>query len=394
MKVTHPNPVNVFLPLNQKKILVGTLAYKNRRIYFEYSEEFLKTGWELSPYKLPLKSGLHESKDNTFEGLFGLFNDSLPDGWGRLLIDRKLASLGINPIDLTPLDRLSLIGDQGMGALEYYPITTPEIEAHVKGMEELAEEALIYQQKEESLYLDDLLLANGSSAGARPKALLNIDQEEWIIKFRSIIDPTDIGLIEWAYHLMAKQGGLRLPKGNLFPSRKGGGFFGTRRFDRKDNHKIHMHTLSGLLHADHRCPSLDYDSILQATKWLTKNPHETEVQFRAIAFNILSHNRDDHSKNFSFLMDEKGSWTVSPAYDLTYSSGPAGEHCTMILGEGKNPTKNHLLALAKKHEIHSKTAKNIIDEVQEAVCSWKTIAKNAGVTPSSLAMIEKTLSKN
>jgi serine/threonine-protein kinase HipA len=93
-------------------------------------------------------------------------------------------------------------------------------------------------------------------------------------------------------------------------------------------------------------------------------------------------------------MDEKGSWTVSPAYDLTYSLGPAGEHCTMILGEGKNPTKNHLLELAKKHEIHSKTAKNIIDEVQEAVFSWKTIAKKAGVTPSSLAMIEKTLSKN
>lgn len=394
MKINHPELLQAFLNQHENKILIGNIAYVNRQFFFEYSQEFLETGLELSPFKLPLKEGLHHCKDLVFEGLFGLFNDSLPDGWGRLLIDRKLSSLGTNPSELTPLDRLSIVGTNGMGAIEYQPINSPPTEGSQKELEELAEEALIYQQKEESPYLDDLLLANGSSAGARPKALLHIDQKEWIVKFRSMIDPKDIGPIEWAYHLMAKKGGLRLPEAKLFPSKKEGGFFGCVRFDRDKKKKIHMHTMSGLLHADHRYPSLDYDSILKATAYLTKNVHEIETQFRAIAFNILSHNRDDHAKNFSFLMDDEGSWTVSPAYDLTFSSGPAGEHCTMILGEGKTPTIGHLLKLANKHDIHSTTAKNIIDEIQEAISSWKTIAKNANVGTSSLGMIEKALEKS
>lgn len=391
MKINHPELLQTFLNQHKNKILVGSIAYTNRQFFFEYSQEFLDTGLELSPFKLPLKPGLHHCEDLTFEGLFGLFNDSLPDGWGRLLIDRKLSSLGINPSELTPLDRLSIVGTHGMGALEYQPINQPPTEGSQKELEELAEEALIYQQREESPYLDDLLIASGSSTGARPKALLNIDQKEWIVKFRSMIDPKDIGPIEWAYHLMAKKAGLRLPEAKLFPSKKGGVFFGSVRFDRGKNKKIHMHTMSGLLHADHRYPSLDYDSILKATAHLTKDIREIEIQFRAIAFNILSHNRDDHAKNFSFLMDDEGFWTVSPAYDLTFSSGPAGEHCTMILGEGKTPTITHLLKLAKKHNINFTTAKNIIDEVQEAISCWKTIAKNANVGSSSLTMIEKTL---
>ncbi len=385
--------IRVYFNKRNEKILVGKLALKNRQLFFEYSQEFIETGLELSPFKLPLKKGLHQCQEPLFDGLFGVFNDSLPDGWGRLLLDRKLSSIGINPMQLSPLDRLSYVGNKGMGALSYEPIDQQHLEVKHKDLDQIAKEATIYQEREEEKYLDDLLAMNGSSAGARPKALISVGSDDWIIKFRSSIDPKDIGPIEWAYHLMAKKSGLLLPLAKLFPSKKGGGFFGVKRFDRIKKERVHMHTLSGLLHADHRFPSLDYQSIMKATAWLTKDIRECEKQFRAIAFNIFSHNRDDHAKNFSFLMENDGSWHVSPAYDLTFSSGPAGEHCTTILGEGKNPKESHLLKLAEKEGIKNQTACKIIEEVKEGIACWSQIAKNSGVSSPSIQMIQKALNQ-
>lgn len=195
--------------------------------------------------------------------------------------------------------------------------------------------------------MDDLLTLGGSSAGARPKILTRISGEGWLIKFRSSLDPKDISNIEFAHHLMALEAGLDVPEARLFPSKTGKtGYFGVKRFDRDGDKKIHMHTISGLLHADHRLPCLDYETVLKTTLWLTRDVRECEKQLRAALFNILSHNRDDHAKNFSFLMDENSVWTVSPAYDLTYSNGPNGEHSTMVMGEGKSPTLQHFLRLA------------------------------------------------
>jgi serine/threonine-protein kinase HipA len=173
---------------------------------------------------------------------------------------------------------------------------------------------------------------------------------------------------------------LVLPEAKLFPSRKGGGFFGVKRFDRPNNHPIHMHTLSGLLHADHREPSLDYETILKATLYLTKDVRECEVQFRNAVFNVLSHNRDDHSKNFSFLMSDQGGWNVSPAYDLTFSFGPSGEHSTMVIGEGKNPKMEHLLRLAEVANIKKPKALEIIDQVASSVSRWRDFAHESGVS--------------
>jgi len=388
---------------------MGRLAISNRKIFFEYDDEFLKTKFELSPFKLPLRSGVIACEDNAFEGLFGVFNDSLPDGWGRLLLDRKLTKAGINPITITPLDRLCYTGSNGMGALMYEPeISDVNNIHHLKDLDIIADECVHFLDNDDDKHIDDLLAMNGSSAGARPKILVSISSDEkleitknnpktshdnWIIKFRSSTDPKDIGCIEYAYHLMAKKAGLDVPEARLFKSNKCDGYFGVKRFDRQKSDFKHMHTIAGLLHADHRIPTLDYEILLKATLHLTKDISECEKQFRQMVFNIFSHNRDDHSKNFSFLMNKNGKWTVSPAYDLTFSSGPVGQHCTTILGEGKNPSISHMLKLAELVSIKPKTALTIIDEVKAAVSKWNKFADEAGVSSKSSKNIAVTLNK-
>lgn len=372
----------VYVYYDQKttnKQLMGRLLLENRQIFFEYDADFIKLGLELSPFKLPIKDSVIPSTDKTFAGLFGVFNDSLPDGWGKLLLDRKLMILGLNPHQLSPLDRLCFVGSSGMGALSYEPENSSSFVSLSTDLDEINNKIHSTLQ-ENNQYIDDLLALNGSSAGASPKVLLNIDNEDYLIKFRSMLDPKDISAIEYAYHLMAIKAGLLVPEAKLFPSKTGLGFFGVKRFDRKAHQRIHMHTVSGLLHADHREPSLDYKTIMKTTFDLTHDILECETQFRNAVFNVLSHNRDDHAKNFSFLMDANGVWRVSPAYDLTFSFGPLGEHSTMVMGEGKNPTKDHLLKLAEVGNIKPEQALEIIKQVSDAVQKWKVFAAESGVS--------------
>jgi len=390
MSFRDQNLVYVYYHGSTHKILMGRLLLKSRKIFFEYDAAFIKTGLELSPFKLPLKAGVIESNDRTFEGLFGVFNDSLPDGWGRLLLDRKLMNAGLNPGTLSPLDRLCFVGTSGMGALSYEPENRGAISHITNNLDEIDSE-IQATLDENDAYVDDLLILGGSSAGARPKVLLNIDAVDWLIKFRSQLDPKDISAIEYAYHLMAIDAGLVVPEAKLFPSRKGLGFFGVKRFDRNADNLIHMHTIAGLLHADHRESSLDYESIMKATLYLTKDIRQCEVQFRNAVFNVFSHNRDDHSKNFSFLMDVQGKWTVSPAYDLTFSSGPSGEHSTMIMGEGKSPTKAHFLKLAGTCNIKQDKALEIIHQVLSATQKWDAFAGKVGVSAIQIKNIGEAL---
>lgn len=401
--------VNVKYCRGDEIILMGRLAINNRKIFFEYDVEFLKTKLELSPFKLPLRRGVIACEDNVFEGLFGIFNDSLADGWGRLLLDRKLTKVGISSGEITPLDRLCYTGKNGMGALMYEPeISEVKMHHHLKDLDVIADECFHFQGNDDDEFIDDLFVMNGSSAGARPKILVSISKDEkleitvsdpkashdnWIVKFRLSSDPKDIGCIEYAYHLMAKAAGLDVFEAKLFKSKKCDGYFGVKRFDRQKASFVHMHTISGLLHTDHRIPTLDYEILLKATLYLTKDVRECEKQFRQMVFNIFSHNRDDHAKNFSFLMDKDGRWKVSPAYDLTFSSGPVGQHCTAILGEGKNPTIEHILKLAQMVSIRQKRAKEIIDEVKVAVLRWEKFANKAGVSKKSLKAIASTINK-
>lgn len=408
MKFEQTNTLHVDYCSAAHPIPMGRLALVNRIFFFEYSPDFLELGLELSPFKLPLKPGVLTCEDRVFEGLFGVFNDSLPDGWGRLLLDRKLMNKGINPNSMTPLDRLRFVGTGGMGALQYkpaYPTISP-IEKQIE-LDVLSDECLQVQTGDHDEFIDDLIRMNGSSAGARPKILVSIDPKtkqlrrtdnnlshfhnDWIVKFRSSLDPQDIGSIEYAYHLMAKEAGLIVPEAKLFKSRICSGYFGVKRFDRMEKTFLHTHTLCGLLHADYRIPSVDYETVLKATNILTKSMNESEKQFRNAAFNVFAHNRDDHAKNFSFLMDEKGNWTVSPAYDLTFSSGPGGEHCTTIMGNGRAPGTIDLLKLASIAKIHEQRASIIIDEVKNAISKWGQFSKEAAVSKQSSKNIQLQL---
>ena len=298
-----------------------------------------------------------------------------------------------------------------MGALQYAPeMGNIPYSKTILDLDNLALECFAVLDHEDDDYVDELFALNGSSAGARPKVMLRLlpnnkgfkntenmpqlPHDDWLIKFRSSIDPKDVGAIEFAYHLMAEKAGLDVPQAKLFKSKICPGHFGVKRFDRLQHKFLHMHTVSGLLHADHRLPSLDYETLLKVTWWLTKDIRECEKQFRHAAFNVFAHNRDDHSKNFSFLMDENGMWRVSPAYDLIFSSGPNGEHSTTIMREGKKPGTSHLLKLASIVSIKEKRAIEILDQVKEAVSNWNEFAKIAHVSPKSSRIIQSTLIPN
>ena len=395
-----------YTPQTDKKYKVGRLAEKDRLIYFEYDKEFLQSDIQLSPYKLPLRSGLFVCDDNVFEGLFGLFGDSLPDGWGRLLLDRHFMKAGVRYGDITPLDRLSYVGAYGVGALTYEP-TSKEIEAvyaDTINLKELFTASQEILKGESDLLLDTLLALGGSSAGARPKVMVQLSHdkqnivhgaqtlqegyEHYMVKFASSHDSEDIAKIEYIYSLMAKAAGLQMSETALLQS-SDNYFFATKRFDRVGDKRIHMHSVAGLTHSDFRIPVLDYDDLLGLTLHLTKSKQEQEKMYRLSVFNLFTHNRDDHAKNFSFLMDEDGEWKLSPAYDLTFSYGPGGEHSTTYLGEGNIPTKETLWHLAKKHDI--KNAKQIIEEVAEGVLMFKEFAKEVDLSLHSRKMIEKVL---
>ena len=388
----------------QKKQKVGTLAIKDKKIYFEYNKEFLKTGIELSPYKLPLKAGLQRCDDSPFEGLWGVFSDSLADGWGRLLMDRHLVGLGVNPNTLTPLDRLTYVGSHAMGALSYEPHREVEHLADDIVLDALAEHAETILEGSSDDMVDELLLLGGSSAGARPKVLVQLSADKkqiihgqqklregfshYMVKFASSTDSREIGAIEYAYAGMAKEAGLEVPKTALLQG-KTRSYFAIERFDRVGDSRVHMHSVAGLTHSDFRYPTLDYDDLLSLTLHLTKNVQEQKKMYRLACFNLLSHNRDDHAKNFSFLMNEKGTWQLSPVYDVTFSYGVGAEHSTMYSGEGRHPRKEHLMKLAQKHGI--KEGEKIYNEVLDAVHQWRNIAKKVGISSNTIGSIEKIL---
>lgn len=406
------SPVNVIrVGLNFKTdtIDVGRLASRSGKIYFEYDERFLKANLNISPLKLPLQSGLKSFDPFLFEGLPGVFNDSLPDGWGRLLIDRLLRNRGLIPGEFTVLDRLAFVGFTGIGALVYEPDHSEGKSEEAINLDTLAGQTQMVLEGEAEGVLEELIELNGSSAGARPKALIGIDQtreriihgkhglakgfEPWIVKFANSQDGTDAGAIEYVYSLMVKQAGVKMMETHLFPSATGAGYFATRRFDRVGESRNHVHTASGLLHSDFRSPSLDYENLLELTGFLTKDIRETENMFRQAVFNVLSHNRDDHGKNFSFLMDQRGEWKLSPAYDLTFSSGPNGEQSTMVMGEGQKPTIQHLVRLGQTSNFDEKMIKGIIDQTREALSHWPTLAANYGVRQSSIKLIQSKISQ-
>ncbi len=375
--------LNVFLNLYGTRYYVGLLQEDHGRIFFEYASDFLNCGIELSPFKLPLKAGVFEDEKRTFDGLFGVFNDSLPDGWGCLLLDRKLQQKGLSYRAITPLARLSLIGRNPMGALEYEPAESVTDDFGNVELDSLSGEVDKILEGDDSDVLDELLELNGSSGGARPKIVAWVSDDKkriihggavppegfspWIIKFPEKYDRRNSGETEYRYSMAAKSAGIEMPETYLFPSGKGGGYFGVRRFDRVAAGKVHAHTACGLLHASHRFSCLDYENLLKLTWILTRNEAQVRQMARRMIFNVKSGNRDDHSKNFSFLTAPDFKWELAPAYDLTPSAGINGEQTAMVNGKGRDITDRDLIAAASGVGISEQITENIIAEVNEAV---------------------------
>ena len=354
--------------------LVGTLAMTaDHKVAFQYSEEWLEYGFSISPFSLPLKDQVFVPSKDYFDGLFGVFADSLPDNWGKLLLNRLLRANGQNPDKLTVLERLAIVGKSGMGALTYYPEKKMREKQDHINLDELAEQCQKLLNTEYSDKLDELYRLGGTSGGARPKIMTTIDGEEWIIKFPAHVDGRNAGKMEYNYSCCARQCGIIMSETRLFPSDKCEGYFGTKRFDRiMDNgspKRIHMLTAAALLELDFEQPSLDYHSLMKLTKILTRDhPEDVKNMFRRMCFNVFAHNRDDHSKNFTYLYHEaENRWRLSPAYDLTYSNTYYGEHTTTVGGNGRNPREKEILAVGVAAGMERAECKRIMNQIEDCV---------------------------
>ncbi|WP_228856608.1 type II toxin-antitoxin system HipA family toxin [Desulfomarina profundi] len=301
-----------------------------------------------------------------------------------------------------------------MGALTYHPADHRENDTWFPGLNNLAEEARqVYAGKSEDI-LPQLIRAGGSPGGARPKVLVGYHPdtgemvsgegeippgfEHWIVKFSAREDFDDPGPVEYAYAEMAGAAGIAMEESRLFTVGDNDHFFGVKRFDRQPGnnrrhiHTRHIHTFGNLVHADFRVPGSDYADLFKATSLLTRNYQDLERVYRLMVFNVLAHNRDDHVKNFSFLLDDTtGEWSFAPAYDLTFARGPGGEHTTTVLGEGLRPEKDRMLQLAEQSGIAPRRSSAIFREVAEAVAGWPEFAGRAGVAKATIKEITSFL---
>lgn len=347
---------------------VGTLQRdpSNGVCVFEYDKGWLANGFSISPTELPLQSGLFYADKDKFGGGFAVFEDSLPDGYGLYLLDRMLRKQNTSLLELTPLQRLSIIGMAGMGALTYLPMMTgfhaqKELE-DIAQLDNLQEEALkVLSEKgvgdESYLYYN-----SANSGGARPKtAMRSRDGSHWLVKFRHVYDPKDIGKSEFLYMNTARACGITIPRIGLVKDR----YFAIERFDfAPDGKKRHVVTAAALLKTDFRKQDVDYINLLALTGYLTQDPDQVEEMFRRMVMNLVAVNKDDHAKNFSFLCDD-GKWSLAPAYDITYSPlGSNGEHATSLFYNG-NPGLDLVLKAGTDIRIPESTCRATIKEVEE-----------------------------
>jgi len=393
---------------DEAEVPVGVLAMRDHATYFEYAPSFLADPLPISPFKLPARPGIAEHSDRDFAGVFGVFNDSLPDGWGLLLMDREFRKQGKPLASVSALDRLAYIGTRGMGALTYRPPAAADDDELGIDLDTIVHQAERILEGSAEEVLPALRIAGGSPAGARPKVLVGVSDSghlisgtaelpegyrHYLIKFNSREDAPAMGAIEAAYSLMARAAGLDVPASRLFATRDGGRYFGAERFDRVANSRLHMHTLSGLLHASHRIPSMDYEGFLRTTRALTRNQLQVEEAFRRMVFNVIAHNRDDHVKNFSFLMRRDGDWRLAPAYDLVFSEGPRGEHTMSIAGEARHPSEQDMLKVAASGDVGPARAREIVAQVRHAAERWPEFARSSGVPEASLREIGRVIAR-
>jgi len=398
--------INIYLNLEGNKYFVGKLLKTNHGIYFQYEKTFLEKGYEISPLKLPLSDQVFKAPDTPFDKLHGVFADSLPDGWGLLLMDRYLRQKGIDLTAVASPDRLLYVGSTAMGALSYEPDLSNkpnESNPSVLNLYSLSKEAeKVYAGSMDDV-LPELLMAGTSPGGARPKIIVGIknDQivsgehdlpegyESWLIKLHTKHNSEE-GLIEEVYAKLLRKSSITMPETKILHA-NGKKFFAVKRFDRHENKRLHVHSLAGLVHANFRTFDFDYEQFLKITLLLTKNTNDAEQAFRQMVFNILAVNRDDHTKNFSFIMNGNGQWRFSPAYDVTFNMGIEEEQSMSVAGYGKNIPEKAFYELGENFEIDDEHVKQIFIEISESLSNWGSEAKLLGISNSTIQYIQKKI---
>ena len=345
---------------------VGTLSMNSKQIcQFEYDRDWLVDGFSISPLRLPLKPGIMTADYTPFNGNFGVFEDSLPGGYGEYLLRKVLSKSGVSYGALTHVQRLSLVGSSGMGALCYVPeskIAQSDWQGSFDEMQQMALEVLSEKTADNA---DVLFFRSGNSGGVRPKCVYTDEEGHWLVKFRHTYDPKNIGEQEYLFNQVARKCGIIVPDFKLID----GKYFASRRFDIEDDvehqssvRRLHVVTASGLLNEPITPPKMDYHSLLQLTGYLTQSPAEVEQQFRRMAFNVYARNFDDHARNFSFICRD-GQWTLAPAYDLT-NDETLGEHATTVNYKGL-PSDEDMITVGTNIRITRTRCQEILEEVRE-----------------------------
>lgn len=354
------------IKFNGRKVGLLSLSPDNRQCIFEYDRQWLSDGFSISPLELPLKQGIFIAKPAPFNGNFGIFEDSLPDGYGRYLLHKALLKEGINDSDLSALQRLSIVGESGMGALTYSPATNIVTGKDCTDLDILQAKALEVLKERQDDDAEMLLFNSGNSGGARPKAIFSDKDGHWLVKFRHTYDPKDIGQQEYRFNEIARKCGIDVPDFKLLNDR----YFASRRFDiSSEGVRLHTATAGGILGLSLNNPVMDYGNLLALTGYITQNPDDVEEMYRRMVFNYLVDNKDDHCKNFSFIVvpdnNEKWKWRLAPAYDLTLcTEGYNGEHATSVNGTG-HPVLSDFITLGIKIRIDKRRCMEIIEQVTE-----------------------------
>lgn len=397
--------LDVIFKFSQEEIPVGQLVQDGKNILFKYRSDYLESGFNISPKKLVFDDSIQTTASFPFHGLFGVFADSLPDAWGNLVLRRWLNSKLIPIEQITVLDRLSFVRENGPGALLYKPSHEETTSNEALDLDFLDDhlEAILSGESEE--IIDDLFNKGGSPGGARPKVYAGYNPatnnliygsnelpepfEHWMIKFSAVTDFVDSADCEMAYYLMATASGIEMSESKLLKGKSGKTYFATKRFDRSQDERLHLISAAGMFHDDYEHSQLDYGMLIHETDQLMNDYRVTEQQFRRAVFNVFAHNRDDHSKNFAFLADKYGEWKLAPAFDLTFSSSSQGMHSTTCAGNGINPGTKELMSLAEHFSI--KNGEKIIADVKSVIKEWDYFASQTKVEKNTAKTISKRL---
>lgn len=386
---------------------LGTLGDNGRDLLFEYSAEALAKGIELSPRHLRLRPYAYAEFPSHQHHLPGLIADALPDGWGMLLMDRLFSASGMDRRAITPLDRLAFIADRAMGALAFQPSLELALPPADLALLALAKEIRSVVSDKDSTALRQLVLLGGSPHGARPKVLVQYDPASrmistmptaqgtpWLVKFPAKNEHKEVCAIEHLYAQLARLCQLDMPATQYFDLDKSLAAFGIARFDRQDGMRVPVHSLAGALHVDFRIPGTDYQTFLRTTRALTHSEREVENAFERCVFNVVFNNRDDHTKNFAYRMDERFAWKLAPCFDLSYNEGPGGEHQMDVEGEGRAPARTHLLQLAAKAGLSVAWAAEVIERIVIVAQSFKALAAEYPVRAVTRSRMVKAIEEN